>query len=281
MRIPLYKLLILSACFGVFNGCSTDPDSREEEKIHTEVEDSAESLETAHSETSLGNLYIDMHKRGVHFMALGNEPFWSFSIEKGKRMEFKTPDGQPVIVPYVEPEYAQDANVRRYRAITEAHEIIVQVTKGDCSDTMSDRTYPYKVTVDVRTTAETELTHYSGCGLYAVDPRLHNIWAVESIDGVVYTHSDFEKGIPTLELNINTGTVLGHDGCNNLRSTFSAEGNEITFGPFSGTLMACPSAELSSQVGKVLSQKTLEFRLGQRLELVQNGKVRMTLRHVD
>lgn len=47
----------------------------------------------------------------------------------------------------------------------------------------------------------------------------------------------------------------GFDGCNNYRTRYTADGNNIAFGPVAGTLMACPdpATELSQAYQRALA----------------------------
>jgi heat shock protein HslJ len=42
-------------------------------------------------------------------------------------------------------------------------------------------------------------------------------------------------------------TISGNSGCNSYHASYEATGNEISFGPISGTLMACPEPENSTE----------------------------------
>jgi heat shock protein HslJ len=42
-------------------------------------------------------------------------------------------------------------------------------------------------------------------------------------------------------------TISGNSGCNSYHASYEATGNEISFGPISGTLKACPEPENSTE----------------------------------
>jgi len=71
------------------------------------------------------------------------------------------------------------------------------------------------------------------------------------------------------------GTVTGSSGCNSLGGEYTVEGNQITFGAITSTLMACDEARSAqeSAVMQVLTS-TAEFELeDQTLTLTNNGMV--------
>jgi heat shock protein HslJ len=78
------------------------------------------------------------------YRALGTEPFWSITIANG-RMTYNTPDGGfSVRAPR-----GQETGDGR---IWETRRLKLQISHGECSDGMSDATYPQTVraTVDGR-----------------------------------------------------------------------------------------------------------------------------------
>ncbi|BAS55205.1 hypothetical protein NIES2135_55270 [Leptolyngbya boryana NIES-2135] len=81
------------------------------------------------------------------FIVRGNEPFWNITIGK-KGIVYTTPDTKPRTFPYVAPIGAQGRpidNVRVYRL--QGNNILVLKKVDSCSDTMSDKNYPYAATL--------------------------------------------------------------------------------------------------------------------------------------
>jgi uncharacterized membrane protein len=81
------------------------------------------------------------------FIVRGNEPFWNITIGK-KGIVYTTPDTKPRTFPYVAPIGAQGRpieNVRVYRL--QGNNILVLKQVNSCSDTMSDKNYPYSATL--------------------------------------------------------------------------------------------------------------------------------------
>jgi uncharacterized membrane protein len=81
------------------------------------------------------------------FLVVGNEPFWSLSISK-QGIVYRTPDAKPRTFAYVAPISAQGRmpdTVRVYRL--QGNNTLVLRKVEACSDTMSDKVYPYSATL--------------------------------------------------------------------------------------------------------------------------------------
>ena len=89
---------------------------------------------------------------GEPYRAIGNEPFWSLDISNGE-MTFKNADGYA----------ASDSNFAltrdpRLGDVYQGQRIRATILDRECSDGMSDRTYPDTVTVEIGTQV------WRGCG---------------------------------------------------------------------------------------------------------------------
>ncbi|GAA4300607.1 COG3650 family protein [Aestuariibaculum suncheonense] len=101
---------------------------------------------------------------GTYFKASGTEPFWGMDIADNK-IELKTMS-DTIITPHVEPVRAMDANLKRYRVVTEAVVLTVQISKNNCTNAMSGEVFPYSVTIDYKYTGEENMHKLEGCGYY-------------------------------------------------------------------------------------------------------------------
>ena len=68
--------------------------------------------------------------------ALGTEPFWAVEIRPGS-LKMTRPDAADLVVPNPGP------RVEFGKAVWPAQGLVVTLTEGQCSDGMSDRTYPW------------------------------------------------------------------------------------------------------------------------------------------
>jgi uncharacterized membrane protein len=95
---------------------------------------------------------IEAQEKGIveNFTAAGVEPFWSLKITNGG-ITFATPDRPQISYPYVNPLKAigRPAEVVRVYHLRRKNSRATLVLKqvNNCSDTMSDRLYPYSATL--------------------------------------------------------------------------------------------------------------------------------------
>jgi putative lipoprotein len=79
--------------------------------------------------------------RGVDYIAVGQEPGWMLEIVEGAEIRFQTDYGETrATVPAPAPQV--DGARRTYRARSAAHEIIVQIDRTPCQDSMSGEPFP-------------------------------------------------------------------------------------------------------------------------------------------
>lgn len=221
-------------------------------------------------------------EQGIYIYATGNEPFWSLDIDKNNRIHFKTLSGIDIHTPPVDPVKAMDANVSRYRAVTTSGEITVQIFDTPCADTMADEIFQLKVQIDFKPKKNAASQIFNGCGNYVPDFRLHNIWLIEKVNETVLTSVDFNKEDPRLELFIADENVFGHDGCNGFRGKIEVKDGNIIFSNLAGTMMACPNMDISSEITKALSGKTLRYELIKgKLNLYDKNNKVLILKHID
>lgn len=112
--------------------------------------------------------------------------------------------------------------------------------------------------------------------------KLHDIWALVSINGEDIELTDFRKH-PTLEINTTENRAMGNDGCNSFTGELKqVDENALIFGKLAGTKMACPNMELSSKINSALNQ-TKGYELNNlRLTLLDaEGKELLKYKKVD
>jgi uncharacterized membrane protein len=88
---------------------------------------------------------------GGVYRALGTEPFWGLTIDE-RQMVFTAPDSQPISQP------TPKVIIGFAGEIYQSERIGVNIVHAQCSDGMSDRTYPDKVQVTV------DGRRFEGCG---------------------------------------------------------------------------------------------------------------------
>lgn len=228
------------------------------------------------------NFLINKFQDGIDFYATGNEPFWNLDIDFEKNIRFTTLEGVQFNAPERQSSKAANANIIRYRAVTESGELIVQIFDRPCNDTMADKKFENEVRVEFKTASENEFKTLTGCGDYVPDFRLHDIYVIREVDGIHVKSQDFGKNAPNLEINANEKYVLGHDGCNSFRGSVKFKPGSVVFGPLASTLMACiNNQEISYKIGKALNGE-LQYKFeDMRLTFYQQNKKVMVLQKAD
>ena len=212
-----------------------------------------------------------LRRRGVDFAASGSEPFWSLELTSQGQMRFRTvAAGDSLLLPLPAPDQAQDAPVLRYRALAGAEELTVTIAQRACTNSMSGESLPYTVTVRVRTAAQPNNREFAGCGRYLGDSRLHDLWALESIDGQAVAAAQFGQKKPYLELNLTTGQVLGFSGCNGLGGSLTPERAGVRFGTLRGTMLACPALAFEQKFRGALSGQSFSYQIENRRLTLKN-----------
>jgi uncharacterized membrane protein/uncharacterized lipoprotein NlpE involved in copper resistance len=246
---------------------------------------SSGSLQTPASIASAegSDLYLRKWQGGIRFYALGTEPFWSLDWKKNGGWVFQTAEGERIELDETEPAYLADSGLTRFRFQTPDHRISLTLEDKPCSDGMSGAAFDLTVALTVQGNSIATPRLYRGCGSYSADPRLHNIWALSSLDGEAVMASAYPKGVPTLELNLATRRASGFDGCNQYGGTLTAGPGGLRFSAMRGTLMACSGEGVLYSLSKRLSEAevTYTWKADGRLVLLQEGKTWAEFRPVD
>ncbi|OAB78151.1 DUF4377 domain-containing protein [Cochleicola gelatinilyticus] len=87
--------------------------------------------------------------------------------------------------------------------------------------------------------------------------QLHDIWALQAMNGDVVRHNQFSgrNKQPVLEIFVEEKRIGGNDGCNSIFGSIETlTDKSIRFGTLGGTKMACPNMDLSAEYNKALQQ---------------------------
>ena len=109
---------------------------------------------------------------------------------------------------------------------------------------------------------------------------LHDIWALESIQGEQILIDDTIKNLPVLEIYVEEERVHGNTSCNTLDGKLHIDGSEITFYDMITTEMACPGnveQRFISSLNKVNRYKIEKMRL----YLFNDEKELLVFRKID
>jgi heat shock protein HslJ len=219
-------------------------------------------------------------EQGIYFRGMGNEPEWSLKISENT-IEFSSlkPGFESCKGLHVEPVRAMDANVKRYRVAVEGTTMTIQIIQQECVNTMSGEKLPYSVRIEM--VKNNRATNFSGCGNYVTDPRLHDIWVLEKLNGKTVSTTDFIKELPNLEINSSTNNFMGFAGCNRMNGTLFFERGLLRFTNIITTRMGCPGNNKESEFLKALQSTTSYQVENMRLTLSNPSGEKVVFKKVD
>jgi len=205
-----------------------------------------------------------------NYRAIGTEPFWDLEI--GRDLVF-TDRGNNihVVEPAPQPINGTAGEIYRTRRLN------VNIVHSQCSDGMSDRTYPDTVQVYV------DGRLYRGCGAQsgffgqgsqgsqggqpgypgqgAPTIALNGTnWRVISINGTPTPASNFY-------VNFMPDRIGAKFGCNSLGAGYTQNGNSLSVGAIMATKMACPDMSFENQGSTILMSPMTIGGVGDRLTL--------------
>jgi heat shock protein HslJ len=217
--------------------------------------------------------FINLQKAdaGIDFRATGNEPFWSLEIDFENKMVFEALDGFSITTPAVDPEEATNEDTTRYKTQTKAGTLAVDIIRQSCTNSMSGDKSEYKVDVQIKSTTQKMFTNYSGCGDFLGSYRLNGAWQLQQMGGKSIA-PDGEQRIPTLHLSINQRLAYGFSGCNRFTGKLESSTDSLTLSYMASTRMACPDDTLENHFLRMISEKTLPFRVNDYTLLLGSGE---------
>lgn len=186
-------------------------------------------------------------------MALGTEPFWTLEITP-TLLNFNGVD-----LPRVNVAHGGQRVTGDVRTISTPR-ITVTLRPDQCSDGMSDQTYPEAATVvvDGRT-----FTGCAGAPAAITAPSLERSgWRITAVNGQPAV-ADVEA-----DLNFADGRISGSAGCNRLSGPYTQTRERLSFGAIAATRMACMGAR-GEQENRVLAimRQPLTIRFGERMTM--------------
>jgi len=112
------------------------------------------------------------------------------------------------------------------------------------------------------------------------DIRLHDIWALDSIEGEKIIIDENVSNLPVLEIYVKEERIHGNTGCNVLNGSVEIDEDKISFSRMITTEMACPGdleQKFLSALHRVNKYKIEKLRLF----LYDDNKELLTLRKID
>lgn len=234
------------------------------------VKRTSQATKTIVEEGNNVNRWDALRKKGVDFVATGNEPFWAIELDFEGNIKF-TSLSQPEFfeVPLPKPEYPAGESIVRYFSNNEAGMIDLVIQQMPCVDNMSGAESPTFVTVKVRV-GESEALNLEGCGRFLGDDRLNGNWKLVRIGEQELEKSQFNRGKPTLSISLNEGKFSGMGGCNNYSGNFSLGNRHLIIGPIMATKMSCERMETETVFFNYLSDQQVKYGFGAKELILQS-----------
>jgi len=190
-------------------------------------------------------------------ICFGNEPSWSIAIEEPERARFARPDEAAI---EFRGAFAHNEPLREWvwrgRPAAGGGDLVVFLSEKTCSDGMSEVAHPFVARASLPSG-----DFLAGCCRFAApasagagaSPIEGTTWRLEQLAGVERGMLAAVDGGVTLRLD--GGQLAGFSGCNRMAGSYTLAGDDITFGPLAGTMMACgsPETEVETAVRRALA----------------------------
>ncbi len=219
------------------------------------------------------------NEKKIYFKATGSEPFWGLEIaDSGIQFTSLMEGFESFSVPFIYPEKAADANVKKYHLETEQSEMHITVSQQECANTMSGYVSAYMVEVEIKDFNEESFTNFSGCGAYAMDEALESYWILETIGQIKIDTLTFTRNIPHIKIQVEANTFTGFAGCNNIRGNLFSEVEILRFMDVVSTKKMCGQASVEDQFLEALKVATTYKLSGRNLQLKNPSRILMQFR---
>ena len=215
----------------------------------------------------------------VFFKASGNEPFWGLAISENS-IKITTMEDS-VTVAYQLPLSIKDSNAKRYNIVNAEFDLNIEITHSECLDDMSGDKSPYSVSIDYKRKGVLTTQKMKGCGKYITDYRLHDIWALEILNGKKVEISSFQTEIPSIEIDAAANSFMGFAGCNHITGQLLFEKDILNFTKIISTMMHCGDNNKEKEFLSALSKVTKYKIENNRLILSDDSKELLIFLKVD
>lgn len=109
---------------------------------------------------------------------------------------------------------------------------------------------------------------------------LHDIWALESIEGEKIIVDETIKNLPMIEIYVKEERVHGNTSCNTINGKVEIDKNQITFSDIITTEMACPG-DIEQRFLSAL-QRANNYRIEKlKLYLYEDDKELLSFQKID
>ncbi|MGB0806598.1 MAG: META domain-containing protein [Salibacteraceae bacterium] len=219
----------------------------------------------------------------VTLKAHGNEPGWTVVVTDTEIKYTSLANPKGFTFSSVQSSKIMDAPGIGYSGKdSRGNQILVQAFYEKCADTMEDKEWPCRVTVDINMAdnEELDISGLSGCGEYEEDSKLAGVWEIETFNGREI--EPITEKVPAMAFALPDNTLRGNMGCNVISGSYNSMENTFYFNSnFSTTIKYCEEVmSLEKEFYSAFSGKALYVNFTDELLVLTNmeGKIIMTLK---
>jgi heat shock protein HslJ len=234
------------------------------------------------------NFQLNLFKDSVDFYGFNSMEKWELKIEKDKSFTFIL-NGDKIVFEFTKSQVAQVSGSIRYYSKKVISPDTIKNAKKSINITLSEQKYletpssiylPFSVRIELQDSEKSII--FSGGGFYVVEPTIHDIWVLDSINSEKVDSKQFPHGLPTLEFKLEDGKLSGFTGCNYLNGNYYRVGKEIHFSEMALTMKSCVDVKGESEFVALLNKKRYYYFLknGQ-LIFEHRDKSKLVFRKVD
>ena len=114
----------------------------------------------------------------------------------------------------------------------------------------------------------------------STDVRIHDIWVLESINGVTYSRAEGQSLHPTIEIYLEEARFSGNTGCNSMSGKVKVERSTILFSDIITTKMFCSDVDEVSFLSALKEADSYKIEK-MRLYLFNDEKEIFVFRKID
>ncbi|MGQ1786194.1 META domain-containing protein [Saccharicrinis sp. GN24d3] len=215
------------------------------------------------------NVNYEMQKKGVDFLASGNDSVWLLEIDFDKKVRFTS----------YQLEKDFEVNIlalgKGLRGSEATHEVISKDGKLTVSIKNKEKKFilpgekPFDVVVAYEDHKTKSLQVFNGEGEFYGAIGLHDRWNLEKINGEKLDASGL-RNHPFMEIYLDKGKAMGFLGCNNFSSNIYFGREEICFTTVLSTKRACLNDVVEPKFTKAISGKALKYNFNDLYLILEN-----------
>lgn len=215
-------------------------------------------------------------RQGIDFTASGGQPSWVLDIDFAKTTRFRAVGTSTLTFNTPKPQRAGSNGGVLLEAKADGKRLRITIDPTVCRSAGSGAA-AQEFAYSVRVEASGKI--YNGCGSFLRGAsRLNDTWTLETFRGQRLRSEQFASNrLPYLEINVKDRQLNGFTGCNPLKGTVQATGDQVRIDPAATARRGC-GTRFEDDFLKALRSATL-YRIGKnRLTLLANGQYVMTFR---